>query len=88
MSYRAKSGLCTIRFRSVGFSNGWKIPNEMPAEYLPDMAMYVPLAHRMADHVAQLWIPAKDTSDKHLYAYASISVNTATAVSGMFTYCY
>ena len=41
----------------------------------------------MADHVAQLWIPAKDTTDKHLYAYTSISVNTATAVSGLFTYC-
>ena len=90
MSYRAKGGFCTILVKLVNVTNGWKVPLTIPAEFLPDVAVYVPLAHRMADHVAQLWIPSKRSAkeDPYLYVYTSIDVTWRTGISGLFTYSY
>lgn len=90
VSYRARGGFCTIRVKLVNVTNGWKVPIIIPAEYLPDVAVYVPLAHRMSDHVAQLWIPSKESAkeDPYLYVYTSIDVTWGTAICGLFTYSY
>ena len=90
VSYRAKGGFCTILVKLVNVTNGWKVPLTIPAEFLPDVAVYVPLAHRMADHVAQLWIPSKRSAkeDPYLYVYTSIDVTWRTGISGLFTYSY
>ena len=90
VKYRAKAGVCTIRVSTYGIkaNNNWKVPLAIPAQYLPDVAFYAPLALRQSNNVAQLWVPNKGHEDPFLYIYTQVDANWENYIAGVVSYPY
>lgn len=86
--YRAKAGICSIQVNVYGIkaNNNWKVPLAIPAQFLPDKAFYMPLAHRQSNNVAQLWVPAKGESDPYLYIYTQVDASWDNYINGVASY--
>ena len=69
-------------------NDNWKVPLAIPAQFLPDKAFYMPLAHRQSNNVAQLWVPTKGESDPYLYIYTQVDANWDNCINGVASYFY
>lgn len=69
-------------------NDNWKVPLAIPAQFLPDKAFYMPLAHRQSNNVAQLWVPNKGHEDPFLYIYTQVDANWENYITGIVSYFY
>lgn len=92
VSYRVKGGVCTLAVIGIGgiAANGsWTVPNTIPREFWPDESSYTPLCHRQSDHLAQIWIPGKNSETSNLVIYSALdTTSTSERIYGVISWVY
>lgn len=55
-----------------------KIPDVIPEKFRPNIGFYSVLAHRQSNNTGQIWVPAKEDNDPHVYLYAGVAPSGST----------
>nr|WP_073294087.1 hypothetical protein [Parolsenella massiliensis] len=83
--------LTIVSVGGIGAGAPWAVPNVIARKFLPQSGLYVPLAHRQSNNIAQVWIPGQSdvNSDGKLYIYSGMNTDdNSSRISGNVTWIY